>query len=465
MPATSPTWTSFTPSRAAQAPAWAIRFGLSAPTTTVAPGDAIASFSPRICSRVAPSSSRWSSPTLVSTASSGSSTRVASSLPPIPASKIAISTRARPKMSSAASVSRSKKRRSGLAPRISAATRSTRASVEINSSVVDRDAVDPHPLGPTGDVRGGVQTDTRAARGEQPCQERRSARLAVGADDDHVVARPSGRELPEQRAHGLQVGARDATVVLADDRADRRGGRVVPCGWLAGELQSGPIVAYTSGMGATDSDFERLLNVGHGDLNAAVMVTSLDGIVAVEGHVGGLTAAADQRLLLGMRERARAVVVGAATVRAEGYGGLLPAPARQRRAGAGLAPQPELVVLSRSADGVAGTEAAGAADLELRVERPPTNRDGAPDLRVVSAGIRERHGPGLTVWEGGPTIVRTALAQGVLDELFFAISPMLAGRGLPLAGPETSGTSRLRLIGTAVSEDFVFLRYGLRDGA
>jgi riboflavin biosynthesis pyrimidine reductase len=218
-------------------------------------------------------------------------------------------------------------------------------------------------------------------------------------------------------------------------------------------------------MGATEPAFERLLNIECGDLNASVMVTSLDGIVAVEGRVGGLTAAADQRLLLGMRERASAVVVGAATVRAEGYGGLLPPPARQRRASAGLPPQPELVVLSRSPDGVAGTEAAGAPDLRLRVEQPPTNRDGAPDLRVVSTGIRERHGPGLTVWEGGPTIVRMALAQGVLDELFFAISPMLAGRGLPLAGSETSGTPRLRLIGSAVSEDFVFLRYGLRDGA
>ncbi len=215
------------------------------------------------------------------------------------------------------------------------------------------------------------------------------------------------------------------------------------------------------------SDFERLLEVPLGDLNAAVMVISIDGVVAVDGRVGGLTGAADQRLLLGMRERAQAVVVGAATVRAEGYGGLLPAAARQRRATAGLSPQPELAVVTRSPDGIAGTEAALAPDLQVRLEQPPTNRDGAPDLRVVSAGIRERHGTGLTVWEGGPTIVRMAIAQGVLDELFFAISPMLAGRGLPLAGPETGGTQRLRLIATAASEDFVFLRYGLepRDGA
>jgi riboflavin biosynthesis pyrimidine reductase len=214
-------------------------------------------------------------------------------------------------------------------------------------------------------------------------------------------------------------------------------------------------------MSANGSDLERLLEIPGGNLNVAVMVTSLDGIVAVDGHVGGLTAAADQRLLLGMRERALAVVVGAATVRAEGYGGLLPVAAQQRRAAAGLPPQPELVVVSRDPDAVAGTEAARAADLQLRVERPPATRDGAPDLRAVSIGIRERHGQGLTVWEGGPTILRMAIAQGVLDQLFLTISPMLAGRGLPLAGAETRSTRRLRLIGTAASEDFVFLRYGL----
>lgn len=216
-------------------------------------------------------------------------------------------------------------------------------------------------------------------------------------------------------------------------------------------------------MSAHGSDFDRLLEVPLDDLDAAVMVTSLDGIVAVDGRVGALTGAADQRLLLGMRERARAIVVGAATVRAEGYGGLLPAPAQQRRATAGLAPQPELVVISRSPDGVAGTEAALAPDLQLRLERPPANRDGAPDLHAVSAGIRERHGVGLTVWEGGPTIVRLAIAQGVLDQLFLAVSPVLASRGLPFAGPETGGRHRLRLFDTAASENFVFLRYGLES--
>jgi len=218
-------------------------------------------------------------------------------------------------------------------------------------------------------------------------------------------------------------------------------------------------------MRTTGSDIDRLLDLPPGNLDAGVMVTSLDGIVAVEGHVGGLTGGPDQGVLLGMREQAVAVVVGGATVRAEGYGGLLPAAAQPRRAAAGLPPQPELVVVSNDPDSVAGTEAARASDLQMLVEQPPANRDGAPDLHAVSAGIRERHGPGLVVWEGGPTILRWAIAQGVLDQLLLTISPELVGTGLPLAGAETVATERLRLLATAASEDYVFLRYGFGNAA
>lgn len=219
-------------------------------------------------------------------------------------------------------------------------------------------------------------------------------------------------------------------------------------------------------MSTAGTDLEALLEPLGGDLNVGVIVTSLDGIAAIGGRVGQLTGTADQRLLLGVRERSLAVVVGAATVRAEGYGALLPAAAQQKRAAAGMNPQPELVVLSRTTDGIAGTEAArNAADLRTTVETPPATVAGEPDLRALSAGIRERHGPGLAAWEGGPRIMHFAIGQGVLDELLLAVSPLIAGHGLPLAGAIAGGPHRLKLLGSAASEDFVFLRYGFRDGA
>lgn len=216
-------------------------------------------------------------------------------------------------------------------------------------------------------------------------------------------------------------------------------------------------------MGITD--VERLLEPVTGDVNVAVMVTSLDGIVAIDGHVGDLTGPADQRLLLGMRERAIAVVAGAATIRAEGYGRLLPAAAQQKRAAAGRNLQPELVTVSRSPHGVDGTDAAGATDLDLNVDVPPQLPGDVPDLRAVSDGIRDRHGSGVVSWEGGPTIVRMAIGQAVIDELFLAVSPIMAGAGKPFAGPMTGTAAKLTLLGSAVSGDFVFLRYGVGYGA
>ncbi len=72
------------------------------------------------------------------------------------------------------------------------------------------------------------------------------------------------------------------------------------------------------------------------------MVSSVDGRATVDGRVGDLTGAADQKVLLGVRELAAAVVVGGNTVRAEGYDRLLDDDARPRKA-RGLHAEPELV--------------------------------------------------------------------------------------------------------------------------
>ena len=62
------------------------------------------------------------------------------------------------------------------------------------------------------------------------------------------------------------------------------------------------------------------------------MVTSVDGGTTLNGRVGRLTGPADQELLRRLREEADAVLVGAATVRAEGYSRLLRDEVRERRA-------------------------------------------------------------------------------------------------------------------------------------
>src|SRR4051812_12784247 len=53
------------------------------------------------------------------------------------------------------------------------------------------------------------------------------------------------------------------------------------------------------------------------------MVMSVDGRTAIDGRVGALTGPVDQGILRRLRGSADAVLVGASTVRAEGYGSLV----------------------------------------------------------------------------------------------------------------------------------------------
>src|SRR3954465_12531481 len=79
------------------------------------------------------------------------------------------------------------------------------------------------------------------------------------------------------------------------------------------------------------------------------MVAGLDGTAAVGGRVGSLSTSPDQALFPRMRQVADIVLVGAETVRREGYGPVrLSEEARQWRARRGLAPTPPLAVVSRS---------------------------------------------------------------------------------------------------------------------
>ena len=173
-----------------------------------------------------------------------------------------------------------------------------------------------------------------------------------------------------------------------------------------------------------------------GAVCVAVMVTSVDGRATVGGRVGELTGRADQRLLLGAREHAAAVVVGGRTVRVEGYDGLLGDEAKARREGRGLPAEPELVIFTRA----------------------------SPSLPELWRELRERHPDGLIVCEGGPTLLGLMVEQRLLDQLLLCVSPQIVGddaqrRLLNHAGPLEVD---LELLAATVSDGYLFLRYGLR---
>ncbi|HKO39457.1 MAG TPA: dihydrofolate reductase family protein [Solirubrobacterales bacterium] len=151
-------------------------------------------------------------------------------------------------------------------------------------------------------------------------------------------------------------------------------------------------------------------------LNFAV---TLDGRATIDGRSGPIGSDTDTEMLVGLRTRFDAVMIGAGTKRAEGYENV------SRR----------LIV----------------------VESGP---DGPVDLPAL---LRELHGEGVRalLCEGGPTLHGALQAQGLVDELFLTIAPKLSGGGeapriLEGALPQVVG---LELAWLLESEGELFARY------
>jgi riboflavin biosynthesis pyrimidine reductase len=208
------------------------------------------------------------------------------------------------------------------------------------------------------------------------------------------------------------------------------------------------------------------------------MVSSIDGAATLDGRVGTLTGPADQRLLLLLRALADVLVVGAGTVRAEGYGPLRVDPAlAPLRQAAGQSAAPRLVVPTRSLDldlgGAAFTEAI-EAPLVVTTRLAPTERvraaeevaevvvlgDETVDLAAMLDQLAER-GARRILSEGGPSVLAGLLAADLVDELCLAVAPVVTcgAESRITSGPLLPAPLPLHLAQIAEGEEFVFLRY------
>jgi riboflavin biosynthesis pyrimidine reductase len=174
----------------------------------------------------------------------------------------------------------------------------------------------------------------------------------------------------------------------------------------------------------------------------ANFVSSVDGAATHNGLSAGLGSPADRRVFDLLRRLADVIVVGAGTVRAEGYGGLsLDDSAERWRVASGLEPQPVFAVVSASLN----LDPAIFADnpvrpLLLTCTNAPTDRrellsdvvdivdcgDTRVDTRRMRAVLAER---GLTQVhsEGGPHMLGAMIEEGTIDELCLTLSPRLEG--------------------------------------
>jgi riboflavin biosynthesis pyrimidine reductase len=210
----------------------------------------------------------------------------------------------------------------------------------------------------------------------------------------------------------------------------------------------------------------------------ANMIASLDGAAWFGDRTERLGSPGDRRLFLALRGMADAVIVGAETVRVEGYGPVRSGEGWGALRGGRPATPPLAVVSRRLAldlDAPVFTAApADARTILLTTETAPPDRRRAAErvAEVIVAGrdgidfpraIEElaARGHRRLLCEGGPTILARAAADGALDELCLTLSPMLVA-GDPsriLNGPQLAEPARLRLAGLYEEDDFLFLRY------
>ncbi len=207
-------------------------------------------------------------------------------------------------------------------------------------------------------------------------------------------------------------------------------------------------------------------------------VTSADGAVEVDGLSKGLQNPADNTVFGLLRQYPDALVVGAGTLRREGYGPLRLDPARRAfRQARGLPPYPRLVVVSRRLDldpthraladapvrPIVLTCAASPPDLRTSLASVAdvlVHGDAEVDLGAALADLRAR-GMATVLSEGGPHLMGALTAADLVDELCLTVSPLLAGAGAGriTAGVPSDAVRDLRIGHMLYAEDAILLRY------
>jgi riboflavin biosynthesis pyrimidine reductase len=213
----------------------------------------------------------------------------------------------------------------------------------------------------------------------------------------------------------------------------------------------------------------------------ANFIASLDGGATFGGKSGQLGGPGDRAVFSLLRELADVILVGAGTVRAEGYAGARPTvPQRQRRQACGQSEVPQLAIVTKSGrlerdmPVFTRTEVpplvltcaaacdqtrrglAGLADVVDCSAEDPAEVDAAS----VLAALADR-GLHRALTEGGPTLFSSFVERELLDELCLTIAPSLVGgqAGRIAVGPGQVLT-RMRCAHILTDEDgYLYTRY------
>ncbi|MEV7095603.1 pyrimidine reductase family protein [Amycolatopsis sp. NPDC051045] len=205
-------------------------------------------------------------------------------------------------------------------------------------------------------------------------------------------------------------------------------------------------------------------------------VASADGAAEIDTTSAGLSHAADRKVFLLGRDLADVLLVGAGTVRAEDYRGVVAGAKRlERRRRLGFVGVPPIAVVTRTADldpasrlftetavapivvttDTADTRALEAAGAEVL-------RAGEEDVDLPRAlGLLAARGLRRIDCEGGPALFARLVAADLVDQLCLTVAPLLVAgpAGRIAAGAAPAVPRRLALASILVEDGFTLLRY------
>ncbi|CQD21835.1 pyrimidine reductase family protein [Mycobacterium europaeum] len=214
-------------------------------------------------------------------------------------------------------------------------------------------------------------------------------------------------------------------------------------------LPETPLSLLGSQRELTDGELRRFYDYPEGDGRwvRANFIASVDGGATSGGSSGTMGGPGDRLVFNLLRELADVIVVGAGTVRVEGYSGAqLSAAQRQRRQARGQSEVPQLAIVTKS----------GRLDRDMtvftRTEVPPLvltcAAAAAPARQVLTdlcevidcsgsdagevdeaamLGVLGDRGLRRILTEGGPMLLDSLIQRDMLDELCLTIAPYLVG--------------------------------------
>jgi riboflavin biosynthesis pyrimidine reductase len=205
-------------------------------------------------------------------------------------------------------------------------------------------------------------------------------------------------------------------------------------------------------------------------------VGTLDGRASIDGRSGPIGSDTDTAMLVGLRQRCDAVMIGAGTMRVEHYGRVISDP--EKRAGReenGLPGDPLMVIvggLDLPWDAGLFTDGGGRVLLFTADEGdpPPTatpvevvrELNGRVDMETALRHLRAEHDVRALLCEGGPRLHSQLQAGKLADELFLTIAPKLVGAGATILEGILPEVAELDLVWLLQEGSELFARYRRR---